>query len=124
MSIAQISAVDPIEAATNAQVPVDYRISITNPLEHPVTLTSLEFETVGGSGGYAMKRVRHTFTRVIPARGSDSFQVRAWVQPLQISDRGDVTVPVMLRGTALFDANGTPMRTAFASRAAQNIEPH
>jgi hypothetical protein len=102
--------------ATQTAVPVDFRLDITNPLDYAVTLTSVEIETVGASGGYTMKRVRHAFSQEIPANTSANIPLRAWVQPLQMDERGRVSSPVMLRGTARFDARDTTIQTAFTGR--------
>lgn len=127
VKLTQISAVDPVAgisrtvntARTSEAVPVDFQIEIANPLEHPVTLTSVELETVGQTGSYAMKRVRHAFTEIIPGRGTKKLQLRAWVHPLQASDRDQVETPAMIRGVAQFDAAGTTLKTAFVERLDQ-----
>lgn len=116
VTIAQISAAAPLQIATQSGVPVDYRLDVTNPLDHPVTLTGVEIETVGVSGAYMMKRVRHPFAHVIPPHGTASIDLRAWVYPLQQTDSGQVASPVMLRGIARFDSMGTTIRRAFAGR--------
>ena len=97
-------------------LPVEYRLQISNPFDHPVTLTSIEVETVGVSGAYAMKRVRHIFTKEIAPHTSDTVNFRAWVQTLQENESGDVKSPVMLRGTARFESIAGGMQTAFAAR--------
>ena len=115
ITIAQTSAVEPFESAQQTGVPVEYRLDIANPLDHAVTLVAVEIETVGSSGGYLMKRVRHSFAEIIPAHGTSSIAFRAWVQPLQLSDKGKVSTPVMLRGTARFESMGSTIKTAFAA---------
>ena len=123
VTIAQTSKVSPVRsgsgAASSTAVPVDFRLEVANPLDHAVTLTSVEIETVGASGGYLMQRVRHRFAQLIPAHGKVSLDVRAWVQPLQETDRGQVVSAVMLRGTARFESNGNTIQTAFAGRLAE-----
>jgi hypothetical protein len=96
--------------------PVDYQIEISNSLDHPVTLTLLEVETVGDSGAYSLRRVKHAFKRDIAARGSDAFQIRAWVRPLHVNEMGESTGPVTLRGIARFDSPKGIMKSAFAMR--------
>jgi hypothetical protein len=117
VTIAQTSAVDPVGVPSGQQtgVPVEYRLDVVNPLDHAITLTSVEMETVGSSGGYLMKRVRHSFAEVIPARGSAAIPVRAWVQPLQLSDTGRVSTPVLLRGSARFDSQEGTIKATFAA---------
>jgi len=127
VKLTQTSIVDPVvglsrtvnTARTSEAVPVDFRIEITNPLEHPVTLTSVEMETVGQTGSYALRRVRHAFTEVIPGRGTKTLQLRAWVHPLQASDQDQVQTPAMIRGVAQFDSAGTTLKTAFVERLDQ-----
>jgi hypothetical protein len=119
VTIAQTSDVIPIGASPSTRVPVDFLIEVTNPLDQPVTLTSVEFETVGLAGGYELKRVRHSFAEVVPARSKVGVNVRAWAQPLQLSERGDMVTAVLLRGIASFDAAGKILKTTFASHAKQ-----
>jgi len=117
VSIEQTSSVAAIRVGTpSGGLPVDYRLEVTNPLDNPVTLTAVEIETVGLSGGYMMNRVRHKFAQVIPPHGTTSIDLRAWVYPLQQTDSGQVASPVMLRGIAKFDSMGTTIRRAFAGR--------
>ncbi|HEY0372636.1 MAG TPA: hypothetical protein VGD79_11580 [Thermoanaerobaculia bacterium] len=116
VSLKQVSAVQDINVSSDSKLPVDYRVTIDNPRDHPVTLTAIEIETVGQSGGYFMSRVRHPFSRTIQAKSSDTIDFRAWVQPLSKDQRGDVTGPVMLRGTARFDSPAGSLRTNFVTR--------
>jgi hypothetical protein len=119
IDIRQTTAVRPIRAAMTSAVPVDYTVAVTNPLDNPITLLSLEIETVGYSGSYSMKRVKHAFSQVIPAKGTETLAIRAWVQPLQENTRGDSVAPVNIRGFARFDSMGTTLRTVFADPVEQ-----
>lgn len=119
IAIEQTTRVQPIRTDLTRAVPVDYSVSITNPLDTAVTLKSLEIETVGLSGSYAMKRVKHAFSEVIPAKGSQTIAIRAWVQPLQEDSRGSVVSPVKLRGTARFDSEGKAIWAMFAENIDQ-----
>ena len=133
VTIAQTSDVNPLQAITTDgqrqsqmdavaptnRVPVDFRFTITNPLAEPVTLKGVEMETVGFSGGYSMKRVKHNFDQNIAAGSTSTVDVRAWVQPLQESDTGRVTNPVMIHGIARFDIGGKSVRSAFSAKLAQ-----
>jgi hypothetical protein len=123
VTIAQVSRVEPLrlavlplDAGVSHGVPVDYEISVTNPFAHPVSLTSVEFETVGSAGAYSLKRVRHAFALTISPGSATKVPVRAWVQPLQDTDAGDVNGPVTVRGTASFLSEGGAMKTGFAAR--------
>jgi len=119
LTIAQTTPVELLYVAPGRAVPVDYRISVTNPADYAVTLRSVEIETVGYSGSYTMKRVRHAFTETIAPRATRDLDVRAWVAPLQESERGRVESPVLLRGTARFDSEGSSVRVAFAEYVRQ-----
>lgn len=116
VAISQTSTVANLRVQMQGGLPVNYRLDITNPLDEPVTLRSIEIETVGTSGSYSLKRVKHSFEEMIPAGGNTSIELRAWVQPLQESTTGDVKSPVMLRGTAKFDATGRTLQSSFAGR--------
>jgi hypothetical protein len=117
VEIRQLSEVMALLNPTSTGLPVEYELEITNPFDHPVTLTSIEVETVGSSGAYAMNRVKHNFTREIGARAVDVVAFRAWVRPLQQADSNQSNSPVLMRGTARFkSADGSTMQSAFASR--------
>ena len=109
-------AVLPLDPSVANGVPVDYEIRVTNPFDYPVSLTSVEVETVGTSGAYSMKRVRHAFAIIINPRSAAVLPIRAWVQPLQDTDAGDVNGPVTVRGTASFTSDSGAMKTGFAAR--------
>jgi hypothetical protein len=116
VTITQLSQVAPLRVSLDGGLPVQYRLEVTNPFDHPVTLTSVEVETVGDSGAYAMKRVRHAFTRNIAAHAVDTVDFRAWVQTLSQSEMGEVRNPVMVRGTARFQSVAGVMQTTFSGR--------
>jgi hypothetical protein len=115
VTIVQTTRPNALKAAAQTAVPVEYDLEVTNPFDHPVTLTSVELETVGYSGGYAMKRVRHSFSQVIAARSKATIEMRAWVQPLQENVATEVAGSVMLRGIARFESQGRPVQRSFAA---------
>lgn len=119
VTIEQTSPVASLRMGIEGGVPVDYRLRINNPQSEPLTLTSVEIETMGDAGAYSLRRVQHRFDRVVPARGSDELELRAWVRPLQDTEKGDVSNPVILRGIARFaTAEGKEIRTSFTNRVA------
>ena len=109
----------PLRTASETAVPVEFRLDIENPLDHQVTLLTVEMETVGETGGYFMPRVRHTFSKQIDAHKTESIDIRTWVHPLQETDMGQIVTAVMIRGTARFDSNGTTIQSAFTGRLSQ-----
>jgi len=116
VTLSQLSGVPDVQLQSASGLPIEYRLRVDNPLDHPVTLVAIEVESVGSSGAYLMNRVRHTFSRTIAAKGSESIDFRAWVQPLTRDSKGDVNSPVMLRGTARFETAKGVIRTNFVSR--------
>lgn len=117
VTLTQTSAVPDLTVASASGLPTDYRLRVDNPFDHPVTLVSVEIESVGDSGAYSLARVRHSFDRTIPPKSSDSVDLRAWVQRLQVDSRGNSDQPVLLRGSARFDTPVGPMHRNFVSRA-------
>jgi hypothetical protein len=111
--------VQPLRTLSETAVPVEFRLDIENPLDHQVTLLTVEMETVGETGGYFMPRVRHTFSKSIAAHKTESLDIRTWVRPLQETDTGNIVTAVMIRGTARFDSNGTTIQSAFTGRLSQ-----
>lgn len=134
ITIAQTSEARPLQAITTegqkhvvaegvaptSRVPVDFRLTVTNPLSEPATLKAVEMETVGFSGGYSLKRVRHNFDQNVPAGSAVTVDVRAWVQPLQQSETGRITSAVMIHGIARFDVGGKTIRKSFSAKLAQS----
>jgi len=116
VTIKQISKVAQATVRPESGLPVIYEVAITNPFDHPVTLTSVELETVGVSGAYALNRVKHAFDREIAPHGSDVVQVRAWVQPLHLTETDQASTPVNVRGTARFKSPAGVTQTAFTGR--------
>lgn len=116
VSIKQMSAVAPLRITVEGGLPVEYEIEITNPFEHSVTLTSIEVETIGDSGAYTMKRVRHAFSQDIAPHAIATVGFRAWVQTLLESETGVVSSPVSVRGIARFNSTAGKTQTAFAAR--------
>jgi hypothetical protein len=123
VKISQVSRVTPVRVAVlpldepvSHGVPVDYDIEVTNPFDYPLSLASVELETVGVSGAYSMSRVRHSFSVIIKPKSATKLAIRAWVQPLQDTDVGDVNGPVTVRGVASFTSEAGAMKTAFAAR--------
>lgn len=116
VTISQRSAVATYQVGIPGGVPVDYDVEIANPLDQAVTLKSLEIETVGLSGAYTMKRLRHVFDLTIAPHSTRAVPIRAWVQRLQETDRGDASALVNIRGVARFDSARGSLKTAFVSR--------
>lgn len=116
VTISQRSAVATYQVGIPGGIPIDYDVEVTNPLDQAVTLQSLEIETVGLSGAYAMKRLRHAFDLTIAPHTTQTVPIRAWVQRLQETDHGDASALVNIRGVARFDSAKGPLKTAFVSR--------
>jgi len=116
VTIRQVSEVAQATIRPSSGLPVVYELEITNTFNHPVTLISVEMETVGVSGAYAMNRVKHAFDRQIAPHGNDAVQIRAWVQPLLLNENDRTSSPVMMRGTARFKSDAGMMQTAFTGR--------
>lgn len=116
VTIEQQSRVDSLQITVDTGLPVEYALNVTNPFDHPIKLTSVEIETVGQSGAYSMKRVRHAFDAEVAPHATQTFPLRAWVQKLQQTDVGEANGPVTVRGIARFDSPNGVLKTAFATR--------
>jgi hypothetical protein len=96
-------------------VNIQYRLTVTNPTDQPITLSRLELQTLG-PGAYSL----HTSSPMnikVPTRGTTSTTLSAWAYA-----RGGYlasTEPVTLRATAYFTAPSGP----FVRIAQQNIMP-
>lgn len=116
VQLIQVSALPNTRVESASGLPIQYQLKISNELPYAVTLVSVEVESVGQSGAYEMRRVRHQFDRIIAAKSVDAIDLRAWVQPLQADVSGMVTTPVMLRGSARFESAKGDMRRNFVGR--------
>lgn len=117
VKVEQVGEVPMMGLTPSEGVPIQYRLTIENPFDHAVTLRSVEIQTVGQSGGYSMKRVRHPFDEAIDAHSLVHIDFRAWVRVLTESDTRSVDHPVLLQGTAQFDGPSGMMLRAFSARA-------
>ena len=80
-------------------ISVQYRVSITNPTNQPLTLTRLDLQTIG-PGAYSLRANGTPVNLRIPPNTTTSYNVSAWGYA-----RGGYlasTTPVSLRGTAYF----------------------
>lgn len=118
VKLSQSSTVSKVGGTTSLRggLPVEFRLAVENPFDHAVTLTALEVETVGESGAYVMRRVKHRFQKVIAAKSTEEIDFRAWVQPLSNDDSRNVSMPVQMRGVATFESEAGPMKRAFSDR--------
>ncbi|HXG57772.1 MAG TPA: hypothetical protein VNL91_01995 [Thermoanaerobaculia bacterium] len=116
VTLRQLSAVPDFNVTSASGIPMHFELTITNPLHRVVRLVSVEVESVGQSGAYAMKRVRHAFDVEIAPGARQSIEFRAWVQPLQQDIRGDVNAPVLIRGQARFASDRGVVRSNFVGR--------
>lgn len=116
VTLTQIGAAPDMTMETASGMPMQFQLKIVNPLDQDFTLVSVEMESIGESGAYGMKRVRHAFDRAITAKSSDTVDIRAWVYPLQQDMRGNYDSPVMLRGTARFKTATGMVRRNFVNR--------
>ncbi|HET7433099.1 MAG TPA: hypothetical protein VFN10_00155 [Thermoanaerobaculia bacterium] len=119
VSIEQTSSVAALLAETATRVPVDYQLKIANRFDRPLVLRSVEIETMGVAGAYALPRVRHVFNTTVAPREATTVNLRAWVQPLVMTNEGQVVTSVLLRGVATFDDGGKRVKSAFTTRAQQ-----
>lgn len=115
VKIVQVSKV-PLIRADTAGLPMEYQLHITNTDDEPITLTSVEVESVGNSGAYTLKRVRHVFDVQIPPNASQQIDFRAWIQRLQTDVAGEAGSPVLLRGSATFESASGSVRRNFVGR--------
>jgi hypothetical protein len=116
VTISQQSVIARNDVPMPGGVPLDYQLTIRNPRADAVTLTSVEIETVGLSGAYSMRRVRHAFALTVQPQATETLLIRAWVQKLQETDSGDVNAPVTVRGVAHFSSAAGSVKSSFAAR--------
>lgn len=114
--IEQTSEVLAMGVQPRGGIPMHYLLTIENPFEHEVILRSVEIESVGEAGGYAMNRVRAPFDQTIAAGETRQLPIRAWVRVLAENDMRSVDHPVLIRGLAYFESPRGEMTRQFSAR--------
>ena len=82
-------------------VPLTFSLTITNPLDVPVTLRRVELRTQG-DGAYTLRAEAPHLDKTIPAGAEETIQLHTWGR----SAGGFISrsAPVSLIGTAVFDS--------------------
>ena len=119
VTLEQVGGVLEMGVKPQGGVPIQYRLTIENPFDHEVRLTSVEVQSVGDAGGYAMNRVRHPFSETIAAGERRQIDFRAWGRVLTEGEMRSVDHPVLLRGVALFDGPAGRMSRNFSAHVNQ-----
>lgn len=120
--IEQVGRLMALGVQPSGGIPMQYRLTITNPLDHEVRLVSVEVQSVGGAGGYTMNRVRHAFDQVIAARGSHHLDFRAWVRVATEGEMRSVDHPVLIQGLARFAGPAGSMTRNFSARVNDHVD--
>jgi hypothetical protein len=97
---------------------IQYRLSITNPANEPLTLTRLDLQTFG-PGAYSLRTEATPMNLKVPPNSTASYLVSVWGRA-----RGGYlasTEPVTLRGTAFFQSDVT--KKSFVRLFTENISP-
>ena len=84
-------------------VSVQFRVTVDNDTESPVTLSRLELRTIG-PGAYALREPAMPLHLAVPAKSSASVVVTA--RGASSGGNPSSVEPVNVRGTAYFDAPG------------------
>ena len=99
-------------------VSLQYRVTITNPTNEPLTLTRLDLNSEG-PGAYSLRTGASPMNLKVPANGSVSYLISVWGR----ANGGylNAEAPVTIRGTAYF--NGSATNKAFIRLFTENISP-
>ncbi len=95
---------------------VSYQVRITNPSDTPITLRSLDLQTVGESP-YTIRKEPLYYKQEIPAKSSTDLTIS--VSAYSAGGRFAPSEPVMLRGIAHFDGPDGSFQTVFTQRIRQ-----
>jgi hypothetical protein len=96
---------------------IQYRLTVSNPTDQPVTLRRLELSTLG-PGSYSLRTGSSPVTRTIPPNGTTSLTLSAWGRSSGGYLRSQE--PVSIRGVAYFEDAG---RHSFVKQFIENFRP-
>jgi hypothetical protein len=96
---------------------IQYRMSISNPTDQPVTLKRLELSSLG-PGSYSIRTGSSPVTRTIPPRGTTTLTLSAWGRAAGGYLRSEE--PVTIRGVAYFE---DATRHSFVRQFIENFRP-
>jgi hypothetical protein len=96
---------------------IQYRLTVSNPTDQPVTLRRLELSTLG-PGSYSLRTGTSPVTRSIPPRGTTSLTLSAWGRSSGGYLRSEE--PVTIRGVAYFE---DASRHSFVKQFLENFRP-
>ena len=116
VKIEQVGGVMEMGVKPEGGIPMQYKLTIENPFDSEVKLTSVEVQSVGDAGGYGLNRVRHRFSETIAAKSTREIGFRAWVNVLTEGEMRSVDHPVLLRGVAHFEGPSGRMSRNFSAR--------
>ena len=98
-------------------VPLEYQVAITNPTDHPLTLTRLDLQTVS-PGAYFLRTAPTPMNLTVAPQSTGTYTISVWGR-----SRGGFiasTEPVTLRGIAYFTAPGMK---PFVRMFTENVTP-
>jgi len=96
---------------------IQYRLTVSNPTDQPVTLRRLELSTMG-PGSYSLRTGASPVTRTIPPNSTTSITLSAWGRSSGGYLRSQE--PVSIRGVAYFEDAG---RHSFVKQFVENFIP-
>ena len=121
VKLEQVGGVMEMGVKPEGGIPMQYKLTIDNPFDYEVKLTSVEVQSVGDAGGYAMNRVRHTFSDTVAAKTTREINFRAWVNVLTEGEMRAVDHPVLLRGVAHFQGPACKIIRNFSARVNETV---
>ena len=102
LTIVQTSLVPQVARDITGPIPVHYKMRVANKSGEPITLTSLQLQSVG-YGAYSLQSQSHPFKQKI---APDHFEIVEFWMPATIQDASlyGANGPVTLRAVAHFDS--------------------
>jgi hypothetical protein len=99
-------------------VNIQFRVSIENPTEEPLTLTRLDLRSEG-PGAYSLRTEATPMNLKVPPRATANYLISVWGR----ANGGYLTAgaPVTIRGTAYFQSDAT--KKSFVKLFTENIMP-
>jgi hypothetical protein len=107
--------------ASTGPFDIQYQLDITNPSQEPITLKKLQLTTTG-DGYYSLRRDPYFFTQTIPPGTTGSVVFYAHAYANYYPGTSQSTMPVSIRGVAIFDAPNGSFQQVFTKLIPQFAE--
>ena len=100
-------------------IEIQYGLRIRNEAATPITLRTIQVQSVGLGGSYRLRPNTYYFERAVQPQQSED--VTFWAKAISQGDAAanDISAPITVRVTAIFDSPAGSFRRVFSKMLAQ-----